>query len=155
MAAEPRVTARDPVEVVGGKRWRRKREGDREKDSERSESEKTKREWGVSVSNLPGPPQGTSILAASSTKINHLHQRNSSDHSVRPLIRSKLTYAVIFTGFEKQTVRRASGIKKNPDTKLKMGSINNRRHVSFHEQNLFFMLLYNSSIMLLHGEAAL
>lgn len=29
MAAEPRVTARDPVEVVGGKRWRRKREGDR------------------------------------------------------------------------------------------------------------------------------
>lgn len=60
MAAEPRVTARDPVEVVGGKRWRRKRE--RETESKTARGVRVRRPNGsegflFQISPDPPPPR--------------------------------------------------------------------------------------------------
>lgn len=81
MAAEPRVTARDPVKVVGGERWRRERE--------------RKRVRGFYFKS-PRTPKALPFWLHPTTKINHFHQRKSSDHSVLFLLQSKLTYAVVF-----------------------------------------------------------
>lgn len=64
MAAEPRVTARDPVKVVGGKDGggrSNKRERGEEKDREVDGSEGF-------LFQISPDPQGTSVLVSSSTK---------------------------------------------------------------------------------------
>lgn len=76
MAAEPRVTSRDPVNVVGGKDGEGREEG-----SEREGEKQGEAEAGEGfLFQISPDPQGTSVLAASSTKMNHFHQRRSSDH---------------------------------------------------------------------------
>lgn len=77
MAAEPGVTARDAVKEVGGKDG-----GGREKKARKRE----RGQKGVRGFYFKSPrtPRGTSLLAASATKINHLHQREHLDHSPHP-----------------------------------------------------------------------
>lgn len=80
MAAEPRVTARDLVKVVGGKDGGgRERQRKTAKERERGK-ERLKGSEGFLFQISPDP-QGSSVLVASSTQINLFHQRKHSGHS--------------------------------------------------------------------------
>lgn len=81
-AAEPRVTARDLVKVVGGKDGGGERWQKTEKERKR-ERERLKGSEGFLFQISPDP-QGSSVLVASSTQINLFHQRKRSDHSGVP-----------------------------------------------------------------------
>lgn len=146
MAAEPRVTSRDPVNVVGGKDGEgREEKGEREKERETRRGGSW---WGVSISNLPGPPRHFR-----SGSILHQNESFPSKEKLWPLSafphpkQTHITVVSICWGGGKapftplsndhQTQRQTGCQIKIWEAKLtrcqlKNASVNDRKHTSFH-----------------------
>lgn len=154
MAAEPRVTSRDPVNVVGGKDG----EGREEKWEGGRETRRGGSWWGVSISNLPGPPRHFR-----SGSILHQNESFPSKEKLWPLSafpHPKQTHiTVVSICWKKKQTRKPtlSAFKRPSDTaaltgcqikiwqakwtrrqlrkkekKKEKASVNDRKHTSFH-----------------------
>lgn len=86
-------------------------------------------------------PQGSSVLVASSTQINLFHQRKHSDHSG------------LASNAENQQQLHTLATLTRPVEELAQLIIENSHPSTC--PVFFFMFLYNSSVMLLRGGAAL